>query len=155
MSGKILIAYASKTNATADYAGFIAGELIARGFQVEQMNLRATGKSDLGGYSLVILGTGVRIGRWYGPAKKLLKRNELGSKPLAIFVSCGMAIEPDKRGESIQLYIDKMLDKYQKKTISKAAFPGKMPGSKVEMVIDAELVRAWVNEILMRANLTS
>jgi len=154
MSGKILIAYVSKSNATADYAGFIAGELIGQGYHVDQVNLRETKKLDITPCSLIILGTGVRIGRLYGPAKKMLKREDIKAKTLAIFISCGMAIAPDKRCEAIRAYLDRMLDKYKVKAVSKAAFPGRMPGTKTDFVIDTDLVRSWIAELLMSGNLT-
>lgn len=155
MSARILIAYASKSNATADYAGFLAGELIGQGFHVDQVNLRETGKPEIGSYNLIILGTGVRIGRLYGPVKKMLKREDVKAKPVAVFISCGMAIAPDKRGEAIATYLDKILDRNHVKAVSKAAFPGKMPGTKTDFVIETEFVRTWIAELLLCTKLTS
>lgn len=153
MTARILVAYASKSNATADYAGFIAGELIGQGFHVDQVNLRETGKPDIGSYDLIILGTGVRIGRLYGSAKKILRRADLKTKTLAVFISCGMAIASEKRCEAVSLYLDKTLERYQLKAISKVAFPGKMPGTKTDFVIETELVRSWIAELLLRTKL--
>lgn len=148
MTDKILIAYASKSNATSDYAGFIAGEMTARGYSVDQINLRETRKPDVNKYNKIILGTGIRIGRWYGPAKKLLKMKEMKDKKLAIFIACGTAIDPTKRSEAIANYIDPLLKRYNHEAFAKAAFPGKKPGSKEDLKIETKLVKSWIDVIV-------
>jgi len=147
MNEKILIAYASKTGATAKYAGFIAGDLIARGFMVSQINLRETKKPDISQYNIILLGTGVRIGRLYGPVKKALKMKDIKNKQIGVFISCGMAMDSTKVQEAIEKYIDPILIKYNLDAFSKIAFPGTIPGTKEELVIDAELVRSWTEVI--------
>jgi menaquinone-dependent protoporphyrinogen IX oxidase len=148
MNEKILIAYASKSNATSDYAGFIAGEMTARGYSVDQINLRETRKLDIKQYKVVLIGTGIRIGRWYGPARKMLKMKEMKEKKLAVFISCSTAMDQKKRAEAITNYIDPILKKYNLDACSKAAFPGRMPGSKEEMAIETDTLKSWVDRIV-------
>ncbi len=131
MSGKVLVAYASKTNATAQHAGAIAGALKGAGMNVDIVNLRESGKPDLAGYDAVIIGSGVRIGRWYGPAKRFLKGKELAGKKVALFVACGMlADDPSKEDEAVRDYIQKIAGKCNVKCLSCRAFVGFMPDGK-------------------------
>jgi menaquinone-dependent protoporphyrinogen oxidase len=153
MNEKILIAYASKSNATSDYAGFIAGEMTARGYSVDQINLRETRKLDISQYKIVLIGTGIRIGRWYGPARKMLKLKEMKEKKVAIFISCGTAIDQKKKSEAIENYIDPMLKKYNLEAFSKAAFPGRMPGSKEELAIETDILKSWVDAVVEKCKI--
>jgi menaquinone-dependent protoporphyrinogen oxidase len=131
MSGKILIAFASKTNATAQHAGAIAGSLKGLGRDIDIIDLRQTGKPSLDGYDSIVIGSGVRFGRWYGPARKMLKRRELAGKKIALFISCGvLADEPAKCDEAVRNYIDAIAGKYGIKPISSCAFVGFMPDGK-------------------------
>ena len=131
MPGKILLAYASKTNATAQHAGAIAGYIKAAGRDVDIVNLREMGKPDLAGFDAIIIGSGVRIGRWDGAARKLLKRRELAGKKVALFVACGMlADDPSKMDEAVKEYIHKIADKYNVNAVSCRAFIGFMPDGK-------------------------
>ncbi|MFO7619048.1 MAG: flavodoxin domain-containing protein [Thermoplasmata archaeon] len=131
MPGKILVAYASKTNATAQHAGAVAGALKSVGRNVEIVNLREGGKPDLAGYDIVVIGSGIRIGRWYGPAKKLLKRKELVGKKVALFVACGMMAEDSsKQEEAVRDYIEKIAAKHNVKYACCRAFVGFMPDGK-------------------------
>ena len=131
MPGRILIAYASRTNATAQHAGAIAGSLRGLGREIDIVDLRKSGKTDLRDYDSIVVGPGVRFGRWCGPAKKLLKSKALAGKKIAIFVACGMlADDPKKSGEAVKNYIDFFAEKYGVKAISTRAFVGFMPDGK-------------------------
>ena len=77
---------------------------------------------------------------------------EMKEKKLAIFISCGMAIEPTKRSEAIVNYIDPILKKYNLEAFSKAAFPGKMPGSKEKVTIDPDFIKSWIDGIVEKGN---
>lgn len=70
---QILVAYASKHGATAEIAGAIARELELHGFQVD---CREAGDvPSLEGYSAVVLGSAMYMGRWQGHARHFLHRH--------------------------------------------------------------------------------
>lgn len=131
MPGRILVAYASKSNATAIHAAAIAGALRGAGRDADMVDLREAGKPDLGPYSAVVVGSGVRIGRWYGPARRLLKRKELATKRVALFVACGMLAEDQSKcADAVRDYVDKVAAKRGLAPVSARAFPGHMPDGK-------------------------
>jgi menaquinone-dependent protoporphyrinogen oxidase len=113
---------------------------------VDIVNLRETRKPDLGKYGAVVIGSGVRLGRWYGPAKKLLKRKELASKKVALFVACGMACEKAKREEAMFNYIAPMAAKHALNPVSMRAFPGSLPG-KAGGPVSTSGSEAWGREL--------
>ena len=64
---KVLVAVASRHNATRDIAEMIADELQVSGFEVD---LRAADAVlDIDGYEAVVLGSGVYMGRWLPAAR--------------------------------------------------------------------------------------
>ena len=146
MPGKILIAYASKSNAAAQHAGAIAGALRAAGREVDILNLREARKPSLEGYGAVIIGSGVRMGRWYGPAKRLLKRKELASVKVALFVACATACDKSKRQFAADQYVEPMRSRYGIDFVSGIALPGHMPGVKGEALKTSSSQR-WAREL--------
>jgi menaquinone-dependent protoporphyrinogen oxidase len=147
VENKTIIAYASKSNATADNAEIIGNVLREKGIVVDIVDLRKTKNPDIDPYGNVIVGSGIRMGRWYGPVKKMLKRQELKDKQVFVYISCGTAIEPEKREEAISKYIKTMMNKVSLKPVSVDAFAGKMPGDN-EDKRDPEKVRKWAHQIL-------
>ena len=143
MPGKILVAYASKTNATAQHAGAIAGSLTAAGREVDIVNLMEREKIDVTAYDAVIIGSGIRIGRWYGPARRLLKREELAGKRVALFTACCMMMDASKEEAARRDYIDKIAEKFNLKIVSGRAFAGIMPRAKGRGLVDTAASREW------------
>jgi menaquinone-dependent protoporphyrinogen oxidase len=84
---KTLVAYASKSGATAEIAEQIGAVLRQAGIETDV--LRADGVHDLNAYSAVVLGSAVYIGQWRKEAADFLKTNEkvLAERPLWIFSS--------------------------------------------------------------------
>ena len=87
MSQKTLIAYFSKGGAASKYAHAIAETLEEKGFPVDEVDLHTNKAPDLNEYDNVIIGTGVRIGVVYRMGKRILRRNELKDKRLAVFLA--------------------------------------------------------------------
>ena len=92
MTGKasaVLVAYASKHGATAEIARAIAEELRRAGSSVDC--LPADEVEGVDGYEAAVIGSAVYMKRWLKPARHLLRRDELGERPLWLFSSgpCG------------------------------------------------------------------
>jgi menaquinone-dependent protoporphyrinogen oxidase len=95
-----LIVYGTRYGATQGTSEEIARVLCDEGFDVKVVNAKAETVSDISEYELVIVGSGIRIGKWTGEADAFLKRfrGELGHKKLAIFVS-SMKTVPEREGK--------------------------------------------------------
>jgi menaquinone-dependent protoporphyrinogen oxidase len=85
----VLIAYATRYGATAGTSEEIGKMLREKGFDVKIVNVKEEKVKDVSEYDLVVVGSGMRMGKWVGEAEDFLKnfRKELEQKKLAIFVS--------------------------------------------------------------------
>lgn len=85
MTTTVLVAYATKYGSTQEVAEAIAATLREKGCEVK---VRPAGEvRELVGYSAVVLGAALYIGRWHADAARFLKRHHtvLSSLPVAIF----------------------------------------------------------------------
>jgi menaquinone-dependent protoporphyrinogen oxidase len=86
---KTLIVYGTRYGATTGTSKEIAQVLHKEGFEIKVVNAKEEKISDISEYELIIVGSGIRLGKWTGEADYFLKKfhRELGQKKLAIFVS--------------------------------------------------------------------
>jgi len=86
---KALIAYGTRYGATIGTSEEIAKVLREEGFEVRVANFGNEKVKDVSEYELVIVGSGMRMGKWTDEADDFLKkfRKELEQKKLALFVS--------------------------------------------------------------------
>jgi menaquinone-dependent protoporphyrinogen IX oxidase len=86
---KTLIVYGTRYGATTGTSGEIARILAAEGFDVRVVNAKEEKIRDISEYGLIIIGSGMQMGKWTGEADDFLRRfqNELDQKKHAIFVS--------------------------------------------------------------------
>lgn len=85
MSHRILIAYASRTGVTAEYAQILAQ---ASAFAADSVQvLKMQDVRDLDGFDAVILGSSVRFGQWLPEAQKFVESHQaaLAQRPTALF----------------------------------------------------------------------
>jgi menaquinone-dependent protoporphyrinogen IX oxidase len=147
---KTLIAYATKSGVTGESANIIAEVLREKyGFRVDVVNLKEQSKPELSGYDNIFIGSGIRMGRWYGKAKGLLKSDFQG-KNVVIFLSACSAGDPKSHDEAVAKYLDDVLAKYPNvKPIATAAFGGrmKMLGKVKADTRNPDKVRAWAEEV--------
>ena len=146
---KTLIAYATKSGVTEENANIIASVLRdTYKLEVDIINLKKIKSPDLSPYKNVIIGSGIRIGRWYKKAKKFLK-NDFKDKKVAIYLSSLEAGDPKSRDQAIKKYIEEVLAKYTHiKPVATEAFGGRAKIFKtVTDSRDVEKVKEWANEL--------
>jgi menaquinone-dependent protoporphyrinogen oxidase len=106
MTKKALIAYGTRYGATEGTAEEVAKVLRESGLDVNVINLKKDKVKDLSGYDLVIVGSGMQMGKWTGVAENFLNdfREELAKKKTAIFVSSAAQalLEHDKKDDEIK-----------------------------------------------------
>jgi menaquinone-dependent protoporphyrinogen oxidase len=132
MSKKILIVYGTRYGATEGTSEEIAKVLRSEGLDVGVVNARKEKVKDISEYDLVIVGSGIQMGKWTGAAEKFLRKfqKELSSKKVAIFVSSGAQalIEYEKKTEEIEKarkqYLEDKAVKYNLHPISMVIFGG-------------------------------
>jgi menaquinone-dependent protoporphyrinogen oxidase len=147
---KTLVAYATKGGVTEESANIIASVLRDKhNLEVDVINLTKNPKPDISQYRNVVIGSGIRIGKWYKQALKLLE-SDFHDKKVALFLSSCEAGESDKHKQSITKYITKILEKYPHvKPVAAEAFGGRMKifGKMITDNYDVEKVKTWIEEV--------
>ena len=139
---KTLIVYGTRYGATAGTAEEIAKILRGEGFDVKVVNAKEEKIKDITPYELIIVGTGVAMGRWTGEVEDFLKKHEkeLAQKKLALFVS-SMKTLNEREGKQEDLEssrkwdIDNKLPKYSFKPISVGFFGGVIDYNKMNFLL--------------------
>jgi menaquinone-dependent protoporphyrinogen oxidase len=110
MDGKILVTYATAAGSTGEIAEAIGGVLRETGISVDVV--RAKQASTVSGFTAVVLGSGVRMGKPYGEAVSFLRRHQtaLREMPVAYFVVCGALQEnTEKSRTEAASYVDALI----------------------------------------------
>ena len=120
MPKQILIAYGSRYGSTAEIARAMAETFKKEGLEPQVLDLEQTKQKQwpsLTSFDGLVIGSGIKIGRWTRQAAKFLQTRAdeiktLKSKGLVVgvFVSCGLASTPGKQDEARQTYVKKILD---------------------------------------------
>ncbi len=119
MSKKILIAYGSRYGSTEEIAHSMAEILANAGLGTQLLDLRRTKQKDwppLTSFDGVLVGSGIKIGRWTKEVTVFLKTHADELKRLkpkglvvGVFVSCGMASTPGQQEEARRKYLKEVL----------------------------------------------
>jgi len=112
---KVLIAYGSRFGSTEEISIKIYEILEEQGIETSLINLKKVKSKDwpsLESFDGVLVGSGIRIGRWTKEAKAFLKKNreELENKSLGLFVSCADAAVPETIGKARQDYLETTME---------------------------------------------
>ena len=130
---KALIVYGTRYGATEMTANDIADVFREEGLVVKVANLKDEKVKDISDYDLVVVGSGIQIGRWTKEPQKFLKKNqkELAKKKVALFVCCGSAQplpDDEKTPEDIEKarrkYLDEKAAKYNLQPAALGFFGG-------------------------------
>ncbi|HOI39261.1 MAG TPA: flavodoxin domain-containing protein [Methanobacterium sp.] len=110
---KALVAYGSRYGTAAEIAEEIAGVMREEEIEVDLADVKSVKDGDVSPYDLVVVGSGIKMGKWTKQSLKFLKKNKeaLASRKVAIFVSCGSANEEKTRPEGQKKYLDEVAQK--------------------------------------------
>ncbi len=110
---KALVVYGTRYGTAAEIAEEIARVITEEGVEVDLVDASRMKDCDSSPYDLVIVGSGIKMGKWTKKALKFLQKNKnaLASKKVAIFVSCGAANEEKSRAEGQEKYLDEVAKK--------------------------------------------
>ena len=130
---KALIVYGTRYGATASTSEEIAEILHNEGFDVRVVNAKKDKVKDIAEYDLVMVGSGIKIGKWTKEPEKFLKKyqNELTKKIVALFVCCGSTQpldEEEEKSKSIEeartKYLEEKAAKYNLQPVTLGLFGG-------------------------------
>jgi menaquinone-dependent protoporphyrinogen oxidase len=98
---KALIAYGTRFGATTGTSEEIAKILRTAGYDTKIANLREEKIKDISEYDLILVGSGMKMGKWVNESKDFLKnfQEEINQKKLALFVSSMQALA-EKQGKT-------------------------------------------------------
>lgn len=117
---KALVIYGTRYGATANTSEIIAEVLRQEGFEVRVINAKDDKLQSISEYELIVVGSGIQMGRWTTEPEKFLKKfqKELSHKKLALFVCCGSA-HPLTKGEEMTKEIEDARRKYLEEKAAK------------------------------------
>ncbi len=122
-----LVVFGRRHGSTAKIAEEIGTVLVNEGYDVRVVDAAKETVSEVAGYDVVIVGSGIRMGKWTRETLDFLERFEadLSEKKVALFVSCGYSREPDKVDEARENFLMKVAEKYPSiKPVSLGLFGG-------------------------------
>jgi menaquinone-dependent protoporphyrinogen oxidase len=145
---KTLIAYSTRYDATAGTAEEIAKILRQYNFDVRVVDLKKEKIKDISEFDLIVIGGGLKMGRWTGESDAFLKnfQKDLTQKKVAIFVSSAVKSLYEREGkiEDIQnfkkQYLEDEASKYNLYPIALGLFGGVMDKNKMGFVFRRTLV---------------
>ncbi len=139
---KTLIVYGTRYGATGTTSNEIADELRQEGFDVTVVNLKEEKVKEISGYELVIVGSGMQIGKWTSEADDFLKKfkAELATKKVALFVSSAFVPVYKIQGKTAEIedakqkYLVEKAESYSLKPIEMAVFGGILDYNKMGFI---------------------
>jgi menaquinone-dependent protoporphyrinogen oxidase len=107
---KALVVYGSRYGTAAEIAREIAQVIEEEGVEVDLKEDKNVKKTDPDPYDLIIVGSGIKMGKWTKNTIKFLKKNKniLKEKKVALFVSCSAANEEKSREMGWNDYLKKV-----------------------------------------------
>jgi len=111
---KALVVYGTRYGTATGIAEEISRVLEDEGLEVDLKNAKKLKKHDIAPYELVVVGSGIKMGKWTKDSLKFLKDNKTGlkDKKVALFVTCGAANDPETVAEGQEKYLDEVAEKY-------------------------------------------
>jgi len=144
---KVLIVYGTRYGATETTSEEIARVMREKGLEVKVVNLKKEKVKDIAPYDLVIVGSGLQMGKWTGEPEAFLDqfRKELAGKKVAIFVSSAAQAlsEFEKKTQDIETArkqnLDSKAEKYELHPVSMVTFGGVWDFNKMNFIFKRTL----------------
>lgn len=108
---KALVAFGSRYGSSTEIAEEIGKVMENQGVEVDLVNLRKNKVDKIDNYDLIVVGSGIKMGKWTKESLKFLNKNKstLQNKKVALFVSCGAPLSgEEKMDEARELYLEKV-----------------------------------------------
>lgn len=107
---KALVVYGTRYGTAEEIAQEIARIIREEGTEVDLKDVKDSKKLDVTPYDLIIIGSGIKMGKWTKQSLKFLKKNKniLKDRRVALFVSCGAANEEKSRQMGVNDYLKKV-----------------------------------------------
>ncbi len=111
---KALLVYGTRYGTAAEIAEEIGKVIKNEGIEVDLVDSRGIKNYDISSYDMVIVGSGIKIGKWTKGSLKFLENNKsaLSDKKVALFVTCGAANMEETMAEGQEKYLDEVALKY-------------------------------------------
>ena len=108
---RVLVAHASKYGSVEEVARYVGAVLRDRGEACDVVAARQA--HDLEGYDLVVLGTGLYMGRLHREARRFLRhhRDELAGLPFAVFAMGPLSDDPAEK-DKVRPQLERGLKRY-------------------------------------------
>jgi menaquinone-dependent protoporphyrinogen oxidase len=108
---RVLVAHASKYGSVEEVARYVAAVLRDRGVSCAVVPAREA--EHVVDYDLVVLGTGLYMGRLHREARRFLKRHhaDLADVPFAVFAMGPLSSEPEEK-EKVRPQLERGLERY-------------------------------------------
>ena len=139
---KTLIIYGTRYGATSGTSDEIAKVLRDEGFDVTVVNAKEEKVKDISPYDLVIVGSGMQMGKWTDEAEDFLKRfqKEFAQKKFAIFVSSMKSVseregKQDDVEKTRKMALDDKISKYDLHPIAIGFFGGVLDFNKMNLIL--------------------
>ena len=113
MTKKVLIAYGTRYGSTEEISSKFAEIMRNKGLDTTVINVKKDKWPSLDQIDAVLVGSGIKMGKWTKEAKNYIKRNVKLLKEktfLAVFVSSGEASDPEKYQEAKEKYVQKIIN---------------------------------------------
>lgn len=164
MKDKILVAYASRAGSTGEVTEAIGQVLCEAGAAVGVRPVREV--TDLSPYRAVVVGSGIRGGRWLPEAAQFVETHQeaLWRMPVAYFLVClTLKEDTEENRRTVAAYLDPVRDLVQ--PVDVGLFAGVMDYAKLPFILrlmmkamkspkgdfrDWEAIRAWADQVRAR-----
>ena len=152
---KVLIVYGSRYGATEEIALKMASELKKLSIQTNLINLKNIEQHywpNITDYKAIIIGSSIKMGKWTKEIKKFIEINlddlRKYTNPIGLFVTSGLASNPDRYEELKEDYIEKPLQKYHLSVTIFDVFAGvlDLTSSSKFSWLDKKIVNAMAKE---------
>ena len=117
---KVLIVYGTRYGSTEEVSNKIVNTLKEKEIDTSAINskdLITENQPNLEDYDGIIIGSGIKVGQWTKETKKFIENNleffKNSNVVLGVFVSSGLATNPEKIVELKKTYIEDVLNQYE------------------------------------------